>query len=143
MYEYRRMTSDQRRAVVEERRARGFPLHKPPHLRSGEGWYFISAATYEHRHRFTTSAELTALERRLLEACGEARIPCAGWVVMPSHYHLLVEVEKLAALGTSLGRVTAGRRDTRTPHTSRPARPVGWPPALVRGKVSWWVPSGR
>ncbi len=123
MYQYRRMTSGQRRAVVEERRARGFPLHKPPHLRSGEGWYFISAATYEHRHRFTASGELTALERRLLEACGEARIPCAGWVVMPNHYHLLVEVEGLAALGTSLGRVhgrsaryvnrrdgTAGRR---------------------------------
>jgi len=105
MYEYRRMTPEQRRAVVEERRARGFPLHKPPHLKSGEGWYFVTGATYEHQHRFTTSAELTALERRLLDACRQSRIPCAGWVVMPNHYHLLVKVRRLPILGKTLGSV--------------------------------------
>ena len=117
MYEYRRMTREQRRAVVADRRARGFPLHKPPHLRSGEGWYFVSAATYEHQPRFTARAELTALERRLLETCRDIQVPCAGWVAMPNHYHLLVEVASLPRLGRALGGVHgrsgryANRRD--------------------------------
>ena len=117
MYAYREMTPEERRAVVAERRARGFPLPKPPHLQSGQGWYFVSAATYEHQHRFTGRAELTALERRLLEACRTSPIRCAGWVVMPNHYHLLVEVDDLPMLGRALGSVHgrsaryANRRD--------------------------------
>ena len=117
MYEYRRMTPEERRAVVEERRERGFPLHRPPHLKSGEGWYLVSAATYEHQHRFTTRGELTALERRLVEAWRTNGIRCAGWVVMPNHYHLLVRAAELASLGKALGGVHgrsaryANRRD--------------------------------
>jgi len=32
MYEYRKLTPEQKRRVVEERRARGFPAHAPPHF---------------------------------------------------------------------------------------------------------------
>lgn len=115
MYEYRRMTAEQKRGVVEARRARGFPLHKPPHLKLGEGWYLVTAATYEHHHRFAAPAELTALERRLFEACDG--VPVAGWVVMPNGYHLLVQVKELSILGKALGTVHgrsaryANRRD--------------------------------
>ena len=123
MYDYRRMTPEQKRAIVEVRRAQRFPLHKPPHLKLGPGWYLISAATYEHQHHFSEAAELTALQRRLFEACEKAAAPCAGWVVMPNHYHLLVQLQELPVLGTALGAVhgrsgryanqrdrTAGRR---------------------------------
>ena len=78
MYEYRRMTAEEKRAVVEARRARGFPLHKPPHLGLGLGWYLITGATYEHRRHFRAPAELTGLGRRLLEALGEVDRP-PGW----------------------------------------------------------------
>ena len=94
MYEYRRMTSEQRNAVVQARRARGYPLHKPPHLALGE-----------HRHHFAAPAELNALERRLLDALVEVAAPCAGWVVMPNHYHLPVQVGVMSTLGKALGRV--------------------------------------
>ncbi len=105
MYDYRRMTPEERLAVVEERRSRGFPLHKPPHLKQGEGWYFISGATFEHRAQFQAPGELTALTRRLLEAFREGAIPTAAWVVMPNHYHSLVLVSDLALLGKRLGGV--------------------------------------
>lgn len=105
MYDYRAMTPDQRSAVVEERRARGFPLHKPPHPEQGEGWYFITAATYEHRPHFSAPRELTALENRLLEAFAANCFPCAGWVVLPNHYHCLVHMSDLAQLGNALGAV--------------------------------------
>ncbi|OHB73384.1 MAG: hypothetical protein A2V70_21070 [Planctomycetes bacterium RBG_13_63_9] len=141
MYEYRRMTPEQRHAVVEERRARGFPLHKPPHLQSGEAWYLISAATYEHRCHFTAPTELSALERRLLEALEAALLPCAGWVVMPNHYHLLVQARQLPTLGKALGSVHgrsaryANRRD------ATPGRSVWYKYAdrQVRSERHFWT----
>ena len=105
VYDYRRMTVPQKRAVVAERRARGFPLHKPPHFRQGGAWYFVSGATFEHRLQFRAPAELTALGNRLLEALSEASIPAAAWVVMPNHYHALVYARNLALLGKRLGSV--------------------------------------
>lgn len=105
MYDYRRMTPEQKREVVAARRSKGFPLHKPPHLALRKGWYFITAATFEHRHHFEASEELTALQNRLMQACEAGTKGCAGWVVMPNHYHLLVEIEALSAFGKCLGGV--------------------------------------
>ncbi len=120
MYEYRRMTDRQRREVVEVRRQRGYPLHKPPHPDYGEGWYFITAATFEHRYHFTTSPELGALEQRLLQGFEESGLPCGGWVVLPNHYHALVWTADLMNLGRLLGRLHGrsaryvNRRDGKT-----------------------------
>src|SRR5688572_25948311 len=99
------MTPEERGAIVEHRRSRGFPLHKPPHLASGEGWYLITAATYEHRPHFSAPNELQALETRLLEAFAESDTPCAGWVVLPNHYHALVHTTDLNRVGTAIGAV--------------------------------------
>src|SRR4051794_39340463 len=105
MYDYRRLSPAERDAVVEQRRSCGFPLHKPPHPDQGAGWYFITAATFEHRRHFATPPELTALERRLLEALAAAELPCGGWVVLPNHYHVLLRAATLAAVGKALGPV--------------------------------------
>jgi putative transposase len=105
MCDYRRMTAEEQTAVVSERRARGFPLHKPPHLVRGEGWYLVTAATYEHRPLFAAPAELRALEIRLLEAMAAAGLTCAGWVVLPNHYHALIHTHDLVRVGKSLGSV--------------------------------------
>jgi putative transposase len=117
MYLYRRMTPEQRLEVVELRRSRRFPLHKPPHLNLGEGWYLISAATFEHRPHFAVPKELSALEYRLLEAFSTAGVPCAGWVVLPNHYHAFVNAVSPRAVGQAIGPVHgrsaryANRRD--------------------------------
>ena len=117
MYDYRRMSIDERRQIVEERRARGFPWHRPPHADQGDNWYFITAATYEHQLLFTAPRELRALELRLLEAFANAGLPCAGWVVLPNHYHAIVRATDLALVGRALGPVHgrsaqyANRRD--------------------------------
>ena len=105
MYDYRRMTLEERQAIVEHRRSRGYPWHKPPQPLQGEGWYFITAATYEHLPHFSQPCELTALERRLLEALDQTGLPRAGWVVLPNHYHLLVYAPKLKQVGQMVGGV--------------------------------------
>ena len=94
-----------------------FPLHKPPHLGLGPGWYLITGATYEHRRHFRAPAELTGLGRRLLEALGDGGSRSAAWVVMRNHYHLLLYAAELRTLGKALGGVHgrsaryANRRD--------------------------------
>jgi putative transposase len=105
MYEYRRMTDEERADVIEHRRSRGFPLHKPPHLAQGEGWYLITAATYEHHPYFDSPSEIRALEIRLLDAFANIQIPCAGWVILPNHYHALIHTSDLMQLGNVIGPV--------------------------------------
>jgi putative transposase len=92
MYDYRRLTEEQRLAVVNDRVRRGACWHRPTHPDLGSGWYFITGACFEHRHHFQESPELTALQRRLFEALAEANCECGGWVVLPNHYHLLVKM---------------------------------------------------
>lgn len=53
-YEYRHMTPEERAAVVEERRQRGYPRHSPPHPYREAGWYCITATNYEHAHIITS-----------------------------------------------------------------------------------------
>jgi len=65
-YEYRYMTSEERAAVVEERRQRGYPLHSPPHPYREAGWYCITAANYEHAQIMSSPARLTAFENDFL-----------------------------------------------------------------------------
>ncbi len=49
MYEYRKLTDEQKAEVLRQRQLRGYPLHAPPHLRTVEGWFLVTAATYEHK----------------------------------------------------------------------------------------------
>ena len=99
------MTLQQRRAVLQWRGDQRFPLHKPPHTGSGSSWYFITAATYEHKRLFQKESELVALQMRLLRSLHDANIACAARVVFPNHYHLLAYADLLAKLGKILGLV--------------------------------------
>jgi putative transposase len=62
MYEYRTMTPEQRRAVVEERRRRGFPWHGPPHPEAAEAYRIVTAACYEHRRILNSPERLQWFE---------------------------------------------------------------------------------
>jgi len=89
MYNYRQLTEEEKRQLVEERRAQGFPAHSPPHYVAEEHDFLFTAACYEH------VAHMHSAERRqlLLEHCFEeaeaAGLTIHAWVVLPNHYHLL------------------------------------------------------
>ena len=102
MYEYRKLSPEQREEVVRARRERGYPDHQPPHPHREERHYLITAACYEHRYI------LDALERRqdmlglLFDKLLRADIELCGWVVMGNHYHLLVRVERFEMIGQAV-----------------------------------------
>ena len=71
MYDYRRMTREERARVNEYRRLRNLPCHSPPHWAMGfSSQYLITAACFEHAQIVGKSTDrLTECEEKLLDAC--------------------------------------------------------------------------
>ena len=61
------LTREQKAEVLHHRRLMGYPLHEPPHLREVEGWFLITAATYEHKPRFRTEEDRAWLLEELMK----------------------------------------------------------------------------
>ena len=95
MYDYRKMNSEERERVLKERRARGFPLHAPPHISSQGGIYLITGACFEHRPIFENQDDLSWLSNEVIGAFAAANLLHQGWVFLPNHYHVLVKTKDL------------------------------------------------
>jgi putative transposase len=105
MYSYRRLSDQERQALVQERRARGYPPHQPPHPVRGQSLYLLTATCYEHQHYICTPERRQGLldllfERFILEA-----IELCAWVILTNHYHVLVKVPDFGLLGDVFRRV--------------------------------------
>lgn len=84
-YEYRKMTQAEREEVLRQRRENGYPLHSPPHPFRDAGYYFISAANFEHAHIMQSAERRTEFEGRLVLALQKINADLAGWVILPNH----------------------------------------------------------
>jgi len=106
MYDWRRMTIEDRAHALDVRRARRVPWHSPPHLDfEGTHQYLISATCYEHVSIIGKgSARMTECEEEVLRACSEHCPTTHGWCVLPNHYHILVTTEHIADLRRGLGQ---------------------------------------
>ncbi len=107
MYRYRKLTTDQKIESLRQRQLRGFPLHEPPHFRHAKGSFLITAATYEHKRYFHTETERSWLLNELIKELQAAKILMNSWVVLPNHYHLLIQSESLSSISQPLRRVHA------------------------------------
>lgn len=80
MYEYRQLTDEQKAEVLRQRQLRGYPLHAPPHLRDVEGWFLITAATYEHQAHFCAEQDRAWLLKNYSKNSKLPRFPVPpGW----------------------------------------------------------------
>ncbi len=94
-YEYRKMTPEQREETVHQRQTRGYPWHQPPHPFRDSGYYLLSAANFEHIPIITPLDRRTEFESRLLTAMSDIKAEVFAWVVLPNHYHIVVNVASL------------------------------------------------
>ncbi len=101
-YEYRRLLPEEREAVVQQRKARGYPLHAPPHPFRDAGQYLLTAANFEHVAIMASPDRRTEFEGRLLDVMKEAQAIVYAWVILINHYHILVGVETLNAVSRAL-----------------------------------------
>lgn len=55
----------------------------------------ITSACYEHRPIFEAPDDLSWLADQILDAFSAADLPHPAWVLLPNHYHILVETKDL------------------------------------------------
>ena len=124
MYDYRRMTSEQRARVLAERRGRGVPWHGPPHFGGEDGVYLITAACFEHRDVLSSPKRLSEFSAAMIDGLEAALGTGArAWVVQPNHYHVLVQID-LDVLRPWLGRLHNGKATQWNREDGTPGRKV-------------------
>ena len=101
-YEYRKLSPEERKAILEERKEKGYPFHAPPHPFREEGTYFITAANYEHQKILRTPDRLTEFESLLLQNFQNVGAEIVAWVILPNHYHILLAIEKFEIISAVL-----------------------------------------
>jgi putative transposase len=94
-YDYRKLSPPERAEIVRHRRERGYPLHAPPHPFREAGVYLITAAIFEHAFVMENPDRRTEFELLLLEAMRNIHGEMIAWVVLPNHYHFLVDINSL------------------------------------------------
>jgi len=103
MYEWRKMTPEQRREALESRKKLRRPWHGPPHPQLDRKTYHISATCYEHRPIIGIGPERMAdFEARLLDSLTACTEEIFAWRVLPNHYHVLLEATSLKELSNAL-----------------------------------------
>ena len=105
MYNWRKMTEDERGYALEIRHRRSFPKHSPPHFDfAGERQYLVTAACYEHAPIIGVSSDrMTECEYEILSACQKFCAEIYAWCVLPNHYHILLKTEQVKGLRKELG----------------------------------------
>lgn len=107
MYNWRKLSEDDREYVLNERKARQFPWHAPPHFKyEGEKSFIITAACFEHKPIIGASSErMAAFEADLLKVSQRFSTCVFAWCVLPNHYHLLLRTARIAELLKRLGKL--------------------------------------
>jgi putative transposase len=106
MYNWRKLSQEDRERVLKERKIRRFPWHAPPHFKYEEGKkdFLITAACYEHKSIIgKSSARMADCESDLIQLCSDKGCKLYAWAILPNHYHLLIETEHIDEVLASLG----------------------------------------
>lgn len=140
-YEYRRMTREQREAVVQLRAARGFPPHAPPHPFKEKTYYFLTAANFEHKHIMEKPERRTEFQTLVLEKLRDAEIEIDAWVFLENHYHVLAfvpEFPKLSYLFNSLHGTTSRRWNLEDGSTGKRKVWYQFSDRMIRGEAHYY-----
>ena len=99
MYEYRRLTPEQRVELAQERLVRGYPPHSPPHPVRDQTLYLLTGTCYEHVCHMRSANRRQQVLDALLKDFLMAGMELRAWSILPNHYHLLVDSVEMNVLG--------------------------------------------
>jgi len=105
MYRYRRSTPAERRELIRARVERGFPVHSPPHISGPDRCFMITSACFEHRPIMNTDERRHLFLEELARACNATETGLEAWVVLPNHYHVLIDTPDLRMFGRLIQQV--------------------------------------
>jgi REP-associated tyrosine transposase len=106
MYDWRKMSADDREHALALRKARKLPWHNPPHLDFDlPKQYLISSSCYEHVPVIGRDPErMTECESSVLRICSDFCLRIYAWCILPNHYHVLVRTQRIKELRRMLGQ---------------------------------------
>ena len=106
MYEWRKMTPEQREHALKLRKQKGYPWHSPPHRVGKTDYYHLHATCFEHKPIIGTTPErLSEFTERLLETMKQFLAIVFAWCVLPNHYHLLIKSTDILMLFKEIGKL--------------------------------------
>ncbi|MEZ0390252.1 MAG: transposase [Verrucomicrobium sp.] len=105
MYDWRRMSEEERRELLASRRQLELPQHGPAHRASyGQGQWLFTAACFEHQSCIGKGARrMEEFERELVKTASECCEEVIAWVILPNHYHFLAQAADVQAVVSALG----------------------------------------
>jgi putative transposase len=65
----------------------------------------VTGTCFEHRPVLSSPQRMQWFEEQLLSQLKDVAIPCAAWVVLPSHYHVLVRIGDMRSFARGLGQL--------------------------------------
>jgi putative transposase len=69
------------------------------------GSYLITAATYNHAPILANDIRKEYFEKLILSSLNQTQTRVQGWVILPNHYHILVDVDCLDTISMTLKKV--------------------------------------
>jgi putative transposase len=105
MYDYRTWTPEQKAAIVVQRQKDSLPWHGPPHFEAPGEYRIVTGACYEHRQILKGPDRLAWFAGELLSCLAETGCRCDAWVVLPNHYHVLLQVFDMRAFSRQIGQL--------------------------------------
>ncbi len=100
MYRYRTLSIDERAELVRQRQLLGYPAHSPPHPVRDRQHYFVTASCLNHEPHMQSGARRNDLLDQLYDAFLYAGIQLDAWVVLPNHYHVILQTEAFDSIST-------------------------------------------
>ena len=77
-------------------------MHAPPHPFREAGYYLITAANFEHAPMMDSGERRAEFEMLLLGEMRGIQAELIAWVILPNHYHMLIDVESLDSVSAVL-----------------------------------------
>lgn len=107
MYQWRKLTPDQRSDLLSEREENLRPWHSVPHrVTANAHAYVFTAACYEHKaHIGFSPRRMKDFEAILTTLAEENTNELIAWVILPNHYHFLSSTTKPLPVLRKIGKL--------------------------------------
>ena len=141
MYNYRKMSLEQKSDVVRIRRINKLPLHQPFHLVDGTAkTYLITSANYEHKHIMDKELRRNEFQEKIISLCKKASSDIYCWCILSNHYHLLLKTE-IGQFSNLLSRLHWGTSVQWNKEDSTPGRKVwhSFSDRAIRNESHFWA----
>jgi putative transposase len=105
MYDWRKMSNQERWRVVGQRRRLHKPHHAPPQYGNLDGLVILTAACFEHRPLMEGLDRRRNFSLSLLELMDRLAAEVHAWTVLTNHYHILMEPGRPVTLRPEFGKL--------------------------------------